>query len=109
MSGTGLKWAVRQGHEHSCYESQRRFPLDVFGPVMQYRDTWQPGVCFICTGIVLPIGLFHGAGMLAGSRRVCSLLVVSFLLRDDLDLFCSAAFVTKHSWGHGEFQIFSSL
>lgn len=57
---------------------------------MQYRDTWQPGVCFICTGAVLPIGLFHdrlGAGMLAGSWRVCSLLVVSFLLPDDLDLF----------------------
>lgn len=70
MSGTGLKWSVRQGHEYSCYGSQRRFPLDVFGPVMQYRDTWQPGVCFICTGAVLPIGLFHdclGAGMLAGS------------------------------------------
>lgn len=62
----------------------------VFGPVMQYRDTWQPGVCFICTGAVLPIGLFQdllGAGMLAGSWRVCSLLVVSFSLCDDLDRF----------------------
>lgn len=57
---------------------------------MQYRDTWQPGVCFICTGAVLPIGFFHdrlGTGMLAGSRRVYSLLVVSFLLCDDLELF----------------------
>lgn len=28
----------------------------VFGAVMQYPDTWQPGVCFICTGAVLPSG-----------------------------------------------------
>lgn len=78
MSGTGLKWAVRQGHEYSCYASQLRFPLDVFGPVMQYRDTWQPGVCFICTGAVLPIGFFHdrlGAGrVLAGLQPAGGLI-----------------------------------
>lgn len=45
----------------------------VFGPVMQYPDTWQPGVCFIYAGAVLPTGLsqdcFLGAGGLAGCLR----------------------------------------
>lgn len=46
--------------------------------------------CVLSAGAVLPIGFFHdclGAGMLAGSWGVYSLLVVSFLLHDDLDLF----------------------
>lgn len=46
----------------------------VFGAVMQYPDTWQPDVCFICTGAVLPPGQ---PGWWQGSWQVCSRLVVS--------------------------------
>lgn len=75
MSGIDLQSAVRQGHEYSCYASQRHFPriwsCDAVSCLIRGSLECVLSALELCTPQA-----FARTGRLSGSLWVCSLIVV---------------------------------